>query len=189
MTFPTDANCVFCKIVVGQLPCFKLLEDDATVAFMDINPVNPGHALAVAKGHWPTVHVIPADVLAAVARTAQRIAKASGGQAGTGQELLAGMILSNEPGYYKAGDFGIRIENLVLVEPREIAGAEGDYFGFETLTFAPIDKALVDLALMTPDEIDWWNTYHAQVEAILAPQLDGAALDWLKAACAPLSGD
>ncbi len=116
----------------------------------------------------------------------QRIAKASGGQAGTGQELLAGMILSNEPGYYKAGEYGIRIENLVLVEPRAIAGAEGEYFGFETLTFAPIDKALVNLSLLTPDEIDWWNTYHAQAQAILAPQLDGAALDWLKVACAPL---
>ena len=77
MTHPTDANCVFCKIVAGQLPSFKLLEDEATIAFMDINPVNPGHALAVAKGHWPTVDVIPAAVLAAVARTAQKIAKAS----------------------------------------------------------------------------------------------------------------
>jgi len=77
MTFPTDANCVFCKIVAGRLPSFRLLDDDATIAFMDINPVNPGHALAVANGHWPTVDVIPPDVLAAVARTAQRIAKAS----------------------------------------------------------------------------------------------------------------
>lgn len=116
----------------------------------------------------------------------QRIAKAQGGQAGTGQELLAGMILSNEPGYYKAGDFGIRTENLVLVEPREIAGMEGEYFGFETLTFAPIDRTLVDQALLTRDEVTWWNDYHAKVEAILAPQLSGAALDWLKAACAPL---
>jgi len=77
MTHPTDGNCIFCKIVAGLLPCFKLLEDDATIAFMDINPVNPGHALAVAKGHWPTVDVIPADVLAAVAKTAQRVAKAA----------------------------------------------------------------------------------------------------------------
>ncbi|MDP2329485.1 MAG: HIT family protein [Reyranella sp.] len=73
---PTDSSCIFCKIVAGQIPCFKLLEDDATIAFMDINPVNPGHALAVAKGHWPTIDVIPAEVLAAVARTAQRVAKA-----------------------------------------------------------------------------------------------------------------
>ena len=77
MTHPTDADCVFCKIVAGKLPCFKLLENETTIAFMDINPVNPGHALAVAKGHWPTVDVIPADVLADVARTAQRVAKAA----------------------------------------------------------------------------------------------------------------
>ena len=117
----------------------------------------------------------------------QRIAKAQGGQAGTGQELLAGMILSNEPGYYKAGEFGIRIENLVLVEPREVAGAEGEYFGFENLTWAPIDKTLVDTALLTKAELQWWDDYHVRVEAILAPQLEGEALAWLKAACEPLA--
>ncbi|HQS18934.1 HIT family protein [Reyranella sp.] len=77
MSHPTDESCIFCKIVAGQLPCFKLLEDEATIAFMDINPVNPGHALAVAKGHWPTIDVIPPEILAAVARTAQRVAKAA----------------------------------------------------------------------------------------------------------------
>ncbi|HTR85291.1 MAG TPA: HIT family protein [Reyranella sp.] len=77
MSHPTDDSCVFCKIVAGRLPCFKLLEDETTIAFMDINPVNPGHALAVAKGHWPTVDVIPADVLANVARTAQKVAQAT----------------------------------------------------------------------------------------------------------------
>jgi Xaa-Pro aminopeptidase len=117
----------------------------------------------------------------------QRIAKAAGGQAGTGQELLPGMILSNEPGYYKAGEYGIRIENLVLVEERAIEGAEGEYFGFENLTWAPIDKALVETALLTRDELKWWDEYHARVEAILAPQLEGDALAWLKAACAPLT--
>ena len=76
MTHPTEGNCIFCKIVAGQIPCFKLLEDANTIAFMDINPVNPGHALAVAKGHWPTIDVISADVLADVARTAQTVAKA-----------------------------------------------------------------------------------------------------------------
>jgi histidine triad (HIT) family protein len=80
MTLPTDGNCIFCKIVAGRVPCFKLHEDETTIAFMDINPVNPGHALAVAKGHWPTVDVIPADVLANVARTAQRVAKAVFGE-------------------------------------------------------------------------------------------------------------
>ena len=77
MTHPTDGTCIFCKIVAGQIPCFKLLEDANTIAFMDINPVNPGHALAVAKGHWPTVDVIPPEVLAEVAQTAQKVAKAA----------------------------------------------------------------------------------------------------------------
>ena len=116
----------------------------------------------------------------------QRIAKSGSGQAGAEQELLAGMILSNEPGYYKSGDYGIRIENLVLVEPREIAGAEAPFLGFETLTFAPIDRALVATDLLTPEETAWWNGYHADVLAKLGPQLSGGELAWLKAACALL---
>ena len=116
----------------------------------------------------------------------QRIAKITGSQSGGDQELLAGMILSNEPGYYKEGAYGIRIENLVLVEKREIAGAEGDYLGFETLTYAPIDKALVEVSLLTEEERAWWNDYHAEVRRILAPQLSGDVLAWLEEACAPL---
>ncbi|NMN07020.1 Xaa-Pro aminopeptidase [Novosphingobium sp. SG916] len=116
----------------------------------------------------------------------QRIAKATGAQAGTGQGLLPGMILSNEPGYYKAGEYGIRIENLVLVETRDIAGAEGAFCGFETLTFVPIDRALVDVALLTPAERAWWNDYHARTHALLAPLLDGADLAWLDGACAAI---
>jgi Xaa-Pro aminopeptidase len=116
----------------------------------------------------------------------QRIAKSSGGQAGTGQDLLPGMILSNEPGYYKTGVYGIRIENLQLVETREIAGAEGEYLGFETLTHVPIDRALVDVGLLTREECEWWNSYHARTLAILAPQFEGVARDWLAAQCAPL---
>ncbi len=116
----------------------------------------------------------------------QRIAKAAGGQAGTGQALLPGMILSNEPGYYKAGEYGIRIENLVLVEERAIPGAEGTFMGFETLTFAPIDRTLVEPSLLLAHERDWWNAYHAKVRALLAPQLEGTDLAWLEAACAPL---
>ncbi len=79
MTHPTDGGCIFCKIVAGQIPCFKLLEDEHTIAFMDVNPVNPGHALSVARGHWPTVDVIPPAVMGAVAQTAQRVAKAAMG--------------------------------------------------------------------------------------------------------------
>ncbi len=117
----------------------------------------------------------------------QRIAKGAGGQAGTDQELLAGMFLSNEPGYYKTGEYGIRIENLILVEARAIAGAEGDYFGFETLTHVPIERRLVDTALMTRDELRWWDAYHAKVLELVGPQLDGVAKAWLEQQCAPLS--
>jgi Xaa-Pro aminopeptidase len=116
----------------------------------------------------------------------QRIAKSAGGQAGTDQELLAGMFISNEPGYYKTGEYGIRIENLVLVEPRTIAGAEGEYFGFETLTLVPIDATLVDVALLTPEEIAWWNAYHARVLEVIGPQLAGADKTWLEARCQPI---
>ena len=136
-----------------------------------------------------TTHTVRATVVGsflAVHEGPQRIAKSAGGQAGTDQELLAGMILSNEPGYYKQDAFGIRIENLVLVEPREIDGAEGDYFGFECLTFVPIDRRLVDKAMLSPDEIAWWDDYHAKVFALLSPQLEGDDLAWLERECAPL---
>jgi len=96
------------------------------------------------------------------------------------------MILSNEPGYYKQGEYGIRIENLVLVEERRIASAEGRYFGFETLTFAPIDKTLVDTSLLNRDELRWWDAYHAKVLEVVGPQLEGDALTWVTEACSPL---
>ena len=120
----------------------------------------------------------------------QRIAKSAGGQAGTGQALMPGMILSNEPGYYKAGAYGIRIENLLMVEERAIAGAEADFLGFEVLTLVPIDAALVAVDQLSAEERAWWNAYHARVRAVLAPQLQGplheGALIWLEAACQPL---
>ena len=116
----------------------------------------------------------------------QRIAQPfyPGGQAL--EPLRAGMFLSNEPGYYKAGDFGIRIENLVLVVEKAIAGAEQTMLGFETLTFCPIERTLVDVALLTPGERAWLNSYHAQVLAILGPQMDGEDLAWLTAKCAAI---
>jgi Xaa-Pro aminopeptidase len=116
----------------------------------------------------------------------QRISKAAGAQAGTDQALIPGMILSNEPGYYKQGHFGIRIENLILTQEREIEGAEGNYYGFETLTFVPLDRRLIDKALLTQDEINWVDDYHDQVRALLAPQLQGDDLTWLEQECAPL---
>ena len=72
----TDDNCIFCKIVAGEIPCFKLYEDDRTIAFMDINPANEGHALAVVKEHWPNIHEIPADLAGATTATAKRVAAA-----------------------------------------------------------------------------------------------------------------
>jgi len=112
----------------------------------------------------------------------QRIATFGGGD----EPLVAGMILSNEPGYYKTGAYGIRIENLVLVEERAIAGAEKEMLGFETLTFAPIDRALIDTGLLSAEERGWVDSYHGRVLEIVGPQQDGDALAWLKAACAPL---
>lgn len=116
----------------------------------------------------------------------QRIAKPSGGQAGTGQELFAGMILSNEPGYYKPGAFGIRIENLVLVEEREMAGQEGKYLGFETLTFVPLDRTLIEKSLLTAEEIAWVDAYHARVREVLAPRLTGEDWAWVERETQPL---
>jgi histidine triad (HIT) family protein len=72
----TDANCVFCKIVAGSIPSFKVHEDEATLAFMDINPVHDGHCLVIPKAHYPTVFEVPAEVFAAVSRAAARVAKA-----------------------------------------------------------------------------------------------------------------
>jgi Xaa-Pro aminopeptidase len=116
----------------------------------------------------------------------QRIAKPAGGQAGTEEPLHAGMILSNEPGYYKAGAFGIRIENLVIVVPLSIDGAEEDMLGFETITFAPIAQNLVETALLSSAEADWLDAYHAEVFEKLAPVMSADDRGWLAAACAPL---
>jgi histidine triad (HIT) family protein len=71
-----DPNCIFCKIVTGEIPCFKLLEDSETLAFMDINPVHDGHALIIPKAHYPTVFDIEPDSIAAAARTTRRVAQA-----------------------------------------------------------------------------------------------------------------
>ncbi|WP_027170874.1 aminopeptidase P family protein [Methylobacterium sp. 10] len=110
----------------------------------------------------------------------QRIAK-------TGTTALSpGMILSNEPGYYRAGAYGIRIENLVLVEERAIPGGERPMLGFETLTLAPYDTSLIDLSLLGEAEIAWIDSYHARVRAALSADLDGETRTWLEAATRPL---
>jgi Xaa-Pro aminopeptidase len=98
-----------------------------------------------------------------------------------------GMIVSNEPGYYKTGAYGIRIENLQVVTPAsDIAGGERPMLGFETLTLAPIDRRLIEPALLNAEELDWLNAYHARVLSVVGPQLPAAARAWLETAAAPL---
>jgi Xaa-Pro aminopeptidase len=116
----------------------------------------------------------------------QRISPVGSSQSGGDEPLQVGMIISNEPGYYKTGEYGIRIENLVLVVSREIEGAEKEMLGFETLTFAPIDRRLVDVEMLEPEELVWLDCYHAHVLARIGPKLSGADLAWLQAACAPI---
>jgi len=104
--------------------------------------------------------------------------------------LMRGMILSNEPGYYKTGHYGIRIENLVLVsEAPAVAGGDKPLNRFETLTLAPIDRRLIDRNLMAADEIDWLDTYHAEVRETLMPLVADDARIWLGTATAPLGRD
>lgn len=101
--------------------------------------------------------------------------------------LKPGMILSNEPGYYKAGAYGIRIENLVLVIAAPSPdGAEKSLNAFETLSFAPIDRRLVDPRLLTAQELHWLNNYHARVREAVSPLVDPATQSWLEAATRPL---
>ena len=113
----------------------------------------------------------------------QRIAKA-----GSAVALKPGMIVSNEPGYYKAGAYGIRIENLVVATAvPNLAGADKPMLGFETLTRAPIDLALVEPGLMTAAEIAWLDAYHAEVRKVLTPLVDPDTTAWLAEATQPVA--
>ncbi|HHI82299.1 MAG TPA: M24 family metallopeptidase, partial [Rhizobiales bacterium] len=99
-------------------------------------------------------------------------------------ELKPGMIISNEPGYYRPGAFGIRLENLILVKsPESVPGGERDMMSFETLTLAPFDNRLIDPTALTPAELAWLNRYHTRLRKQLAPLLDGPTRKWLNRAC------
>lgn len=112
----------------------------------------------------------------------QRISKSPNNVA-----LMPGMIVSNEPGYYKTGEYGIRIENLQYVKKAAaISGGERPMLGFETLTLAPMHRALIDTRLLSPAERDYIDSYHAMVLAHIAPRVDEPLQAWLKATCAPL---
>jgi Xaa-Pro aminopeptidase len=123
------------------------------------------HGVGHGVGSYLSVHEGP-----------QRISKMGG------TPLQPGMILSNEPGYYRAGEYGIRLENLVIVEKREIAGAEREMYGFETITLAPFDLNCVEPRLMSPEEIAWLNAYHAHVRKTLSPLVDAKTRKWLREA-------
>jgi Xaa-Pro aminopeptidase len=142
--------------------------------FLWVAGLDYAHGTGHGVGHFLGVHEGP-----------QRIASAPGAQ-GTEEVLLPGMVLSNEPGFYKAGAYGIRIENLVIVADDPRPGDEQPMLAFETITLAPIDKRLIEPSLLSQAEIDWLDSYHARVREAIGPQLAGAALDWLNAATDPL---
>jgi Xaa-Pro aminopeptidase len=101
--------------------------------------------------------------------------------------IAAGMILSNEPGFYLPGGYGIRLENLLLVRERDLPGASKPFLCFETLTLAPFDRRLIDPRLLETAELAWLDAYHARVLAEVGPCLDPPVRDWLAHACAPLA--
>jgi len=101
--------------------------------------------------------------------------------------IEAGMILSNEPGYYLPGAYGIRLENLLLVQNAELQSTSKTFLRFETLTLAPFDWRLIDLTLLDASELTWLNAYHARVLDKVKPRLEVAARDWLAAACEEMS--
>jgi Xaa-Pro aminopeptidase len=102
--------------------------------------------------------------------------------------IEAGMILSNEPGFYLPGAYGIRLENLLLAQPAALPDAKKPFLRFETLTLAPFDRALIDAALLSPEERAWLDAYHARVLREVGPSLAPDVRAWLAAACGPLTG-
>ncbi|GAP24335.1 Xaa-Pro aminopeptidase [Gluconobacter frateurii NBRC 101659] len=100
--------------------------------------------------------------------------------------LEAGMIVSNEPGYYEPGAYGIRIENLMLVKPSAYHGAKGVFLEFELLSYTPIDRELIDVTLLDDAELAWLNAYHAEVLTRVGPDVEADVLGWLEQACAPV---
>ena len=96
------------------------------------------------------------------------------------------MIVSNEPGYYEPGAYGIRIENLMLVKPSPYQGAKGVFLEFEILSYTPIDRELIDVTLLDDAELAWLNTYHAEVLTRVGPVVEPDVQEWLEKVCAPM---
>jgi Xaa-Pro aminopeptidase len=171
----------FTRVLKGHIAIARLtfpagtlgirLDPIARLALWDVGldyALGTGHGV----GHFLNVHEGPAHILAA----------ARPGDAG----IEAGMILSNEPGFYKEGEYGIRIENLVVAVARDIPGAMKSMLGFETITMVPIDRTLVDAAMLTDAELGWLNDYHAKVFVIVGPLVPDDTRAWLAGQTAPI---
>ncbi|MFS0773176.1 aminopeptidase P family protein [Sphingomonas sp. 1P08PE] len=176
----------FTRVLKAHIAIATAVFPDGTVGgHLDAFARRPLWEAGLDYGHG-TGHGIGASL--SVHEGPQRIAAPNypGGQ--SLEPLRAGMMLSNEPGYYKAGEYGIRIENLVLVEPRTIPSGDPDraMLGFTTLTLAPIERTLIDPSLLTRAEREWVDAYHAGVASSLSPVLSSADAAWLAAKCAPL---
>jgi Xaa-Pro aminopeptidase len=128
------------------------------------------HGTGHGVGSYLSVHEGPVSL----SRTARPVA------------LMPGMILSNEPGFYAPGAFGIRLENLLLVREMAFAGASKPFLGFETLSWAPFDRRLIAVEMLTAAERDWIDSYHGRVLALVSPLVEGETRAWLERACARL---
>ena len=131
-----------------------------------------GHGTGHGVGYFLNVHEGPQSISRAVPDA--------------NMAMQAGMITSIEPGLYRAGHWGVRIENLVLNVSAGANEGFGDFLEFETLTLCPIDTRCIEKDLLRADEVRWLDDYHASVRSRLAPLLDGAALDWLVQRTQPL---
>lgn len=177
---PKPSMCRHYTIVLKSLIAVSQMRFPTGTRGRDIDPIarvahwkagiDYAHGTGHGVGSFLSVHEGP-----------QRIAKTGS------QTLLAGMILSNEPGYYRQGEYGIRLENLVLVTtPAPIDGGDIEMHGFETLTLAPFDRRLIYTEMLNDDERCWLNTYHARVMDEIGPMVEADVQEWLSAMCAPI---
>ncbi|MFA6779552.1 MAG: M24 family metallopeptidase C-terminal domain-containing protein, partial [Paludibacteraceae bacterium] len=129
-----------------------------------------GHGTGHGIGHFLCVHEGPQNI-----RTRDN-----------GIELLEGMLISNEPGLYRTGEYGIRSENMILVQKSFHSKEFGDFLQFETLTLFPFDKSLIETQLMTENEIEWINDYHQRVYDKIGQSLAPECREWLREKTSPL---
>jgi Xaa-Pro aminopeptidase len=171
----------FTRVLKGHIAIARAVFPDGTTGaqldslarqFLWAGGLDFDHGTGHGVGSYLSVHEGPARI--------SRIGTAA---------LRRGMILSNEPAYYRSGSFGIRIENLVLVvEAEPVPGAEKSLDAFETLTLAPIDRRLIVAKMLTSEETAWLDDYHARVARTLSPHVDAETRAWLAAATRPLGG-